>query len=79
MALHEFLIDESLDFARRHLTAYYDSDFFPKPFEFECIWHRWDELKAMGKEKLASNVPPVAIPWKKTAWWIPNSSSNGPT
>jgi len=65
MALHEFLIDESLDFARRHLTAYYDSDFFPKPFEFECIWHRWDDLKTMGKEKLASNVPPIAIPWKK--------------
>ncbi|WP_150427673.1 RNA-directed DNA polymerase [Dechloromonas sp. CZR5] len=65
MALHELLTDESLDFARRHLTAYYDSDFFPKPFEFECIWHRWDDFKAMDKTKLASNVPPLAIPWKK--------------
>lgn len=65
MALHEFLTDDSLDFSRRHLTAYYDSDFFPKPFEFESIWFCWDELKAMEKGRLASNIPPLAIPWKK--------------
>ena len=65
MALHEFIADESLDFSRRHLTSYYDSDFFPKPFEFDCIWYRWDELKSMNRGLLASNVPPFAIPWKK--------------
>ncbi len=40
------LTEESLDFARQHIEKYYDSDFFPKPFEFEAIWHNWNEVKA---------------------------------
>jgi len=65
MRLEQLLNDESLDFARRHLTAYYDSDFFPKPFEFECIWFYWDELKQTPRDSVAPRVPPFSIPWKK--------------
>ena len=39
------LTEESLDFAKEHIEKYYDSDFFPKPFEFEAIWHNWEEVK----------------------------------
>src|ERR1700741_1180742 len=37
---------ESLDFARAHLSAYWDSDFFPKAFEFYALWSQWEEVRA---------------------------------
>ena len=40
------LTEDALEFARRHIGAYYDTDFFPKPFEFLAVWHCWDEIKA---------------------------------
>ncbi|EHH2475234.1 reverse transcriptase [Vibrio vulnificus] len=39
------LTDDSLEFARKHIENYYDSDFFPKAFEYESIWHNWDKVK----------------------------------
>lgn len=39
------LQDSSLEFARAHLEAYYDSDFFPKPDELQVLWGRWPEVK----------------------------------
>ncbi len=39
------LKDDALEFAREHITKYYDTDFFPKPFEFEALWHCWDDVK----------------------------------
>ena len=59
------LTEESLDFAKQHIEKYYDSDFFPKPFEFDAIWHNWDEVK---QELLSKNVeklwvfPPRSVP-----------------
>ena len=47
------LTEDSIEFARKHIEHYYDSDFFPKAFEFEAIWHCWDDVK---KHLLASNV-----------------------
>lgn len=47
------LTEHSLDFAREHIEKFYDSDFFPKPVEFEALWHQWDEVK---KELLSKNV-----------------------
>ena len=38
------LTRELLDFARNHITKFYDSDFFPKPFEYQAIWANWDEV-----------------------------------
>ncbi|HLW10001.1 MAG TPA: RNA-directed DNA polymerase [Fermentimonas sp.] len=37
--------DASLEWALSHLTKYYDSDFFPRLFEFEAIKFDWDRLK----------------------------------
>jgi hypothetical protein len=47
------LTEASLDFAKEHISRYYDSDFFPKPAEFEALWHQWDEVK---KELMSKNV-----------------------
>ncbi|MDR4651167.1 MAG: RNA-directed DNA polymerase [Nitrosomonas sp.] len=47
------LSDDSLEFARKHITKFYDSDFFPRSFEFEALWHSWDDVK---KELSSKNV-----------------------
>jgi hypothetical protein len=47
------LSEAALEFAKEHIERYYDSDFFPKPAEFEALWHQWDEVK---KELLSKNV-----------------------
>ncbi len=59
------LTEESLDFARQHIEKFYDSDFFPKPFEFEAIWHNWDEVKAEISSKNVEKLwvfPPHTMP-----------------
>jgi len=52
------LTDQSLEFAREHIHKFYDSDFYPKPVEFEALWHQWEDVK---KELLSKNV---------TKFWI---------
>lgn len=47
------LTEDSVEFAKKHIQHYYDSDFFPKGFEFEAIWHCWDDVK---KYLLGSNI-----------------------
>lgn len=47
------LTDQSLEFAREHIHKYYDSDFYPKPVEFDALWHQWEDVK---KELLSKNV-----------------------
>ena len=39
------LSDADLEFAKSHIERFYDSDFFPKHFEFEALWHFWPEVK----------------------------------
>ncbi|GIB78237.1 RNA-directed DNA polymerase [Vibrio cholerae] len=39
------LTEEAVDFARDHIKNYYDSDFYPKAFEYEAIWHNWEDVK----------------------------------
>jgi hypothetical protein len=64
------LVEQTLEFAREHLTKFYDSDFFPNPPEFNALWHVWGDVKA---ELLSKNVgkfwvaPPraMAIPKPK--------------
>lgn len=62
------LTEEAIEFARRHIGAYYDTDFFPKPFEFLAIWHCWDEVKnyllATPLKDVLSSQPRV-LPWHK--------------
>jgi hypothetical protein len=38
--------EQDLEFAKDHISKYYDSDFFPKPVEYEALWHQWDAVKA---------------------------------
>lgn len=52
------LSDASLDFARAHIIAFYDSDFFPKADEFVALWENWAEVKAYLS---ASNVEKLHI------------------
>jgi hypothetical protein len=47
------LTEAALEFAKEHIDRYYDSDFFPKPAEFEALWHQWDDVK---KELMSKNV-----------------------
>ncbi|WP_431701195.1 RNA-directed DNA polymerase [Pseudomonas sp. BR20] len=47
------LSEKSLDFAREHISKYYDSDFFPKPIEYEALWYHWEDVK---KELMAKNI-----------------------
>lgn len=62
------LTDDSLEFAKDHITRFYDTDFYPKPYEFDAIWFCWNDIK---KELLSKNIekmsllPPRAFPWKK--------------
>ena len=39
------LKEESYEWALLHLNRFYDSDFFPKSFEFSAIRHNWEEVK----------------------------------
>jgi len=59
------LTEESLNFAKEHIEKYYDSDFFPKPFEFEAIWHNWEEVKNELSGKNVDKLwvfPPRSLP-----------------
>ncbi|RWX54846.1 RNA-directed DNA polymerase [Photobacterium chitinilyticum] len=63
-----YLNDESLEFARKHIQSYYDSDFFPKADEFVAIWHSWDNIKAtliqMPLSDYQSTAPRTAVSYK---------------
>lgn len=62
------LSDESLEFAREHISRFYDTDFYPKPFEYFAIWYCWEEVKKELKSKNIDKLfvsPPSALPWKK--------------
>ncbi len=37
--------ENALEWSLRHLTRYYDSDFYPKSFEFEAIGSNWPSVK----------------------------------
>lgn len=65
------LTEESLDFAKTHIEKYYDSDFFPKPFEFEAIWHNWAEVK---NELSGKNVEKI---WVFPPFTLPAIKANG--
>jgi hypothetical protein len=36
----------AVDFAKHHVDSFWDSDFFPKAFEFLALWPRWSEVTA---------------------------------
>ena len=59
------LSEAALDFAKAHIEKYYDSDFFPKAFEFEALWHYWPDVK---KELQSKNISKflVSNPYSST-------------
>ncbi|ASV96717.1 RNA-directed DNA polymerase [Paraburkholderia aromaticivorans] len=62
------LTDDSLDFARAHITAFYDTDFYPKPFEYRALWYYWDEVKEHLQKVRPAELfvgPPKSIAWPK--------------
>lgn len=53
------ITEDTLEFAKEHISKYYDSDFFPKPVEFEALWHNWNDVKM---ELMSKNVQKFWIP-----------------
>lgn len=52
------LAEASLEFAKAHVEAFYDSDFFPKRDEFIALFESWDN----GKNRLQNvNVEKMAV------------------
>ena len=39
------LTNDAVEFAKTHITKFYDSDFFPKPFEYLALWDNWNDVK----------------------------------
>lgn len=39
------LSEESIEFAKKHINKYYDSDFFPKSKIFDNLWMVWPQIK----------------------------------
>jgi len=63
-----FLVEEDIEFARRHIQRFYDTDFFPKHFALDALWHCWKEVKPLIGSSLIRELPlstPEAIVWPK--------------
>lgn len=63
-----YLTDEALEFAKHHIDAFYDTDFFPKPFEFHALWHSWTDVKSYllaTKLGAVSSDQPKVMAWHK--------------
>lgn len=62
------LQETSLEWALLHVTNYYDSDFFPKLFEFEAIKRDWKNIKEyllkLDLEKYAAKSPVIYLALK---------------
>lgn len=62
------LQDTSLEWALLHVTNYYDSDFFPRLFEFEAIKRDWKNVKEyllkLDLEKYAAKSPVIYLALK---------------
>ena len=59
------LSEASLEFAKAHIEKYYDSDFFPKAFEFEALWYYWPQVKQELQSKNISKFL-VSGPYNST-------------
>lgn len=48
----------ALDWSKAHISRFGDTDFFPLPFEFECLWGDWSTVKAALSQLDLANLPP---------------------
>lgn len=53
------LTASSLEFAKRHIRHFYDSDFFPKSFEFDALWADWPQVV---DRLVGSEIPDLPAP-----------------
>jgi hypothetical protein len=66
--LKNYINNHSLDFALRHITHYYDTDFFPRAEEFHAIGHSWTEVKKFILDSSLDDIlsaTPLVEPWPK--------------
>jgi hypothetical protein len=67
-AINTFIAEEHLDFAIRHISNFYDTDFFPRTEEFLALSHSWKDVK---KHILESDLDslmhaaPIVAAWPK--------------
>lgn len=63
------LKETSLEWALKHVTKFYDSDFYPRLFEFEAIKHNWikvkEELLNIDLDNYAPQTPFICLAPKK--------------
>lgn len=62
------LTDDALEFARAHIEAFFDSDFFPKPDEYQAIWASWSDVKKFLSTMHVEKLPlaqPQTMPARK--------------
>ena len=62
------LEETSIEWALLHVTNLYDSDFYPRLFEFEAIKHSWTNIKAhllaIDLDEYASKNPVISLALK---------------
>lgn len=66
--LSTLITPASLDFGLRHISHYYDTDFFPRAEEFLAIEHSWGEVKKYILEADLDQLlsaPPIVEAWPK--------------
>lgn len=59
---------DSIEFAKAHLQAYYDSDFFPRSVAFDALWPQWDRVAKWLAGTALENQPvwlPRTVPAPK--------------
>lgn len=63
------LKETSIEWALKHVRKFYDSDFYPKLFEFEAIEHNWikvkEELLNIDLDEYAPQTPFICLAPKK--------------
>ncbi|WP_306641048.1 RNA-directed DNA polymerase [Sanyastnella coralliicola] len=63
------LKDTSLEWALKHVRKFYDSDFYPRLFEFDAIQHNWikvkEELLKIDLDNYAPQTPFICLAPKK--------------
>lgn len=67
--LKSFITEESLDFALRHVSHYYDTDFFPRTEEFVALAYSWPDVKKFILESELDGIltaSPIVEPWPKS-------------
>lgn len=47
---------DSMEWAKTHIKKYYDSDFYPTPFEYNAIWKNWDQIIEFTTKKQIKDI-----------------------